>query len=150
MGFFNDFGKKTTEATSKITKETKLRLKMSDSKSKINNLYEEIGKKVYEKHVRNESIDIKKELNEECEKIDALAKEIEEARLEILKLNNKKICPNCNAEIEKDAAFCSKCGKKIEQVVEEVPKDVKEAEKVSEEIKEEIKEEKKETKKKEK
>ncbi len=145
MGFFNDIGKKTTEATNKITKETKLRLKMSENKSKISNLYEEIGKKVYEKHVRNESINIKKDLKEECEKIDALATEVEEARLEILKLNNKKICPKCSAEIEKDAAFCSKCGEKIEQVVEEVPTDVEEAEKVSEDIKEEVaKEEKKE------
>ena len=28
MGFFNDLGKKTTEATSKITKETKLKMNL--------------------------------------------------------------------------------------------------------------------------
>ena len=38
-GFFNELGKKTTEATSKITKETKLKLKMSDNKGKINSIY---------------------------------------------------------------------------------------------------------------
>jgi len=135
MGFFNDIGKKTTEATSKITKEAKLKLKMGDNKNKINNLYQEIGKKVYEKHVREESIDIKEELKVECEKIDALSKEIEDARLEILKLNNKRLCPNCFAEVEKTAAFCSKCGEKLEAEVEvaEVPANVEEAEKTAKE-----------------
>ena len=58
MGFFNELGKKTSEATNKITKETKLRLKMGDNKNKINNIYQEIGKKVYEKHARKKSINI--------------------------------------------------------------------------------------------
>lgn len=116
MGFFNEFGKKTSEATSKITKETKLKIKINDSKNKISDIYEEIGKKVYEKHVREENISIKEELQEECAKIDGLSKEIEEARKEILQLNNKRQCPSCYAELEKDAAFCSKCGQKLENV----------------------------------
>ena len=141
MGFFNELGKKTSEATNKITKEAKLKLKMGDNKSKINNLYQEIGKKVYEKHTREENIDIKEELKEECEKIDALSKEIEEARLEILKLNNKRLCPNCFSEVEKSASFCSKCGEKLEQEVEvtEVPENVEEAESTAKEVKEENK-----------
>ena len=139
MGFFNEIGKKTTEATSKITKETKLKLKINDNKNKISDLYEEIGKKVYEKHVRSEEISIKEELQEECAKIDELSKEIEEARKEILILNNKRQCPKCYAEIEKDALFCSKCGQKQEistaEVVEpeQVPEEIKEVEKVAEE-----------------
>lgn len=126
MGFFNEIGKKTTEATSKITKETKLKLKINESKNKISDLYEEIGKKVYEKHVREENISIKEELQEECEKIDNLSKEIEEARREILKLNNKRQCPECYAEIEKDAAFCSKCGHKLEAIEVVKPEQVPE------------------------
>ena len=137
MGFFNDIGKKTSEATSKITKETKLKLKMGDNKSKINSLYQEIGKKIYEKHVR-ENGTVDEDLKEEIEKIDTLSKEIEEARLEVLKLNNKRLCPNCLAEIEKTAAFCSKCGEKLEAEVEvtEVPENVKEAEEAAKEAKE--------------
>lgn len=115
MGFFNEIGKKTSEATSKITRETKLKLKINENKNKISDLYEEIGKKVYEKHVREENISIKEELQEECEKIDTLSKEIEESRLEILKLNNKRQCPKCFAEIDKDASFCSKCGEKLQE-----------------------------------
>ena len=39
MGFFNEIGKKTSEATSKITKETKLKLKINDNKNKIEDIY---------------------------------------------------------------------------------------------------------------
>ena len=112
MGFFNDLGKKTTEATNKIAKETKLKMKINDNKGKIKEIYEEIGKKVYEKHVREEHIDIKAELIEECSEIDELSNEIEEARKEILLLKHKKMCKKCFAEIDDDAQFCSKCGEK--------------------------------------
>lgn len=119
MGFFDTIGKKASEAydvttkkTGEIAKEAKLKMKISENKSKINDLYEEIGKKVYEKHVRQENIDIKTELEEECTKIDVLANEIESCQNSILKLKDKKKCPKCNAEIDSKAVFCSKCGEK--------------------------------------
>ena len=56
MGFFSDLGKKTSETTSKIAKETKLKLKINENKGKIDDIYEEIGKKVYEKHIREEKV----------------------------------------------------------------------------------------------
>ena len=137
MGFFNELGKKTTEATNKITKETKLKLKINDNKNKISDFYEEIGKKVYEKHVREENINIKEELQEQCNKIDELSKEIEEARKEILLLNKKRQCPKCYAEIDKESVFCSKCGEKL-QTEENVEKEVEvvEPEQVPEESEE--------------
>ena len=125
MGFFDNLGKKasaaydaTAEKTSKIAKEAKLRMKMNENKSEINNIYKEIGKKVYEKHVREENIDIKTELEEECTKIDVLSAEIETCLKSILELKEKKQCEKCHAEIELNASFCPKCGEK--QPVEEV------------------------------
>ena len=119
MEFFNKLGKKvsatydaTAEKTSKLAKEAKLRMKMNENKSDINDIYKEIGKKVYEKHVREENIDIKTELEEECTKIDVLATEIETCLKSILELKNKKQCPKCHAELELDAVYCSKCGEK--------------------------------------
>ena len=57
MGFFDTLGKKATEAynvttkkTGELAKEAKLRMKINENKSNINDLYKEIGKKVYEKH----------------------------------------------------------------------------------------------------
>lgn len=147
MGFFNDLGKKTTETTSKIAREAKLKMKITENKGKIKDLYGEIGRKIYENHVREEDIDIKEFVSDDCSKIDTLSKEIEDARKEILVLNNKKICKKCFAEIEKDSIFCPKCGEKqkeektvlekAEEKLEEVnvsPENEKEAEIVKEEL----------------
>lgn len=112
MGFFNELGKKTTETTTKIAREAKLKMKITENKGKIKDLYEEIGRKIYENHVREENVDIKEFINDDCSKIDSLSQEIEDARKEILILNNKKMCKNCFAEIEKNALFCPKCGEK--------------------------------------
>ena len=153
MGFFSDLGKKTSETTGKIARETKLKMKINENKGKIEDIYEEIGKKVYEKHIREENIDIKTDLAEECSKLDALSKEIEDARLEILKLNQKKLCSKCSAEIEAGAVFCPKCGEKQtseptikEEALEklenaEIPPEKKEE---AEAVKEDLKEEKQE------
>ena len=121
MGFFDNLGKKasaaydaTAEKTSKLAKEAKLRMKINENKSNIKDLYEEIGKKVYEKHVREENIDINTDLEEECTKIDILTNQIEEILNECLELNNKKQCLKCFAKIDKDCKFCPECGTKQE------------------------------------
>ncbi len=119
MDFFDKLGKKasetykvTAEKTSKIAKEAKLKMKMNENKSNIEDIYKEIGKKVYEKHVREENIDIKKDLEEECTKIDVLSAEIETYLKECLELKDLRQCKNCSSKIEKDAKFCPECGEK--------------------------------------
>ena len=117
MEFFDKITKKATETykgaaekTGKIAKEAKLKLKINDNKSKINDLYQEIGKKVYQKHTANEELCIKKDLEEECAKIDILSSEIETYHKEILNLSDVKVCVNCKEPMDKDAKFCPKCG----------------------------------------
>ena len=119
MGFFDKLGKKasaaydaTAEKTGKLAKEAKLRMKINENKSDINDLYKEIGRKVYEKHVREENIDIKSELEEECTKIDVLSAEIETCLKSILELKDKRQCEQCHTEIDIKADFCQKCGAK--------------------------------------
>lgn len=123
MGFFDNLGKKaskaydvTAEKTGKIAKEAKYRMKMNENKSDINDIYKEIGKKVYEKHIREENIDIKTELEEECTKIDVLSAEIETCLKSILELKERKQCEECHTEIELDFQFCPKCGAKQPEV----------------------------------
>lgn len=126
MDFLNKLGKKvsetydtTAEKTSKIAKEAKLRMKMNENKSDINDLYKQIGKKVYENHVKESDIDLKTELEEELTKIDVLSAEIETCLKTILELKDRKKCPKCSSEIERNVAFCPVCGEKQEEEIKE-------------------------------
>ena len=76
MEFFDKLGKKASEAykvtadkTGKIAKEAKLKMKMADLKGQANDIYMEIGKKVYEKHVKEETLDIKKRIRRRVYKV---------------------------------------------------------------------------------
>lgn len=122
MEFFDKLGKKASEAykmtadkTGKIAKETKMKFRIGELKSQINDIYEEIGKKVYEKHVQKEEISMQNDLEESCTKIDVLSDEIESLLKQCLELKDKKQCPKCFKEIEKDAKFCPTCGAKQEE-----------------------------------
>ena len=121
MEFFNKISEKASTAykvtaakTGKLAKEAKLKLKMSNLKSQINDIYLHIGAKIYEKHLLKEDINIKNDLEEECTKIDILTNQIEEILNECLELNNKKQCLKCFAKIDKDCKFCPECGTKQE------------------------------------
>ena len=119
MEFFDKLGKKASEAykitadkTGKIAKETKMKLKINDLKSQVNDIYEEIGKKVYEKHKREEEISIEKDLEEECIKIDVISDEIDNLLKQCLELKDKKQCQNCYKQISIEDKYCSNCGAK--------------------------------------
>ena len=131
MEIFNKIGKKASEAykvtadkTGKLAKEAKLRMKIADLKSQISDIYKEIGKKVYENHVREEKVDLEKELEEECTKIDVMSAEIETNLKQCLELKDKRKCEKCFAEIDKDVKFCPECGAKQEEVEENEAKEV--------------------------
>ena len=133
MGFFDDLSKKasqtyknTAERTNKFTREMKLKSLINDDKNKIEKIYCEIGKKIYEKHIREENIDIKSEIAEESAKIDAYCKEIEDMNTELRALKDLRLCKVCASEIPITAKFCPKCGAVQEEttadnVVEKIP-----------------------------
>lgn len=149
MSFFNDLGKKTTETTAKIATEAKLKIEIAENKERIKEFYEELGRKVYENHIREENININDLISKDCSKIDSLSEQIANARNQILELNNKKMCKKCFAEIETSSIFCSQCGErqteeettleKAEEKLEKAeisPKNTKEAEIVKEKLEE--------------
>lgn len=119
MDFFDKLGEQasktykfTAEKTSKLAKEAKLKMKMNEHKAQVEDLYREIGKKMYMHHVNDKTldIDIAAVLEEECIQIDELCDRIEEERKELLTLKDKKQCPNCFCEIELEYNYCPNCG----------------------------------------
>ncbi len=109
--------KMTAEKTSKIAKETKIKMQISEHKKDIKDIYIEIGEAVYEKFVRDEDLDLEA-LKQSCEEIQILSDKIVKCKDEILKLKEKKQCKNCYEEIEIVANYCPNCG--FEQEAEEV------------------------------
>ncbi len=122
--------KYTAEKTTKIAKETKLKIKINDYKKEIEKIYREIGETVYEKSVMDTEIN-KEEVKQKCDDIDCLSGKIVECKNEILELKEKRQCKNCYQEIELDANYCPNCGyeqEKIEADIEQEDEEVIEEE----------------------
>ena len=128
MDFFEKLGKKATETfnsaaekTNKIASEAKIRIKMNDCKSKIKDIYQDIGKIVYQKFVLEGKLEVKEDIQEQLSKIKEYTDQIEEYEKQILELTNLKQCENCKNKIDKNAKFCPECGaEQPEEVVHEV------------------------------
>ena len=110
--------KYTAEKTTKIAKETKLKMQINEYKSDIKDLYIEIGENVYEKYEKNEELD-KSDLQAKCEMIDELSNKIVECKDEILKIKERRQCKNCYEEIDLFANYCPNCGAEQEKIVVE-------------------------------
>ena len=117
MDFFEKLGKKATETfnsaaekTNRIASETKLKFKINDCKSKIKDLYQDIGKVVYQKFVLDGNLEIKGDIEEQLSKISDFTKQIEEYEMQILELRDLKQCDSCKNKIDRSAKFCPECG----------------------------------------
>ncbi len=115
----------TAEKTSKIAKETKIKMQINEHKGDIKDIYVEIGEAVYEKFVKDEELDLK-DLEQKCEEIQVLSEKIVKCKDEILKLKEKKQCKNCYEEIEISANYCPNCGFEQETIEEKIEEDKEE------------------------
>lgn len=89
---------------------TKLRKTIADNEDKIERLYKEIGKTMYENYKTSNEEEIN--LTEIYENIDNIYIEIDEAKEKICEIKNLRICSNCGAELTRDIQFCPECGTK--------------------------------------
>ena len=121
MDFFDKLSKKasetykvTAEKTTKIAKETKLKLEISNYKSNMEDLYKIVGKKIYQKYAAQEIAPIEgATFQDELNKLDTISEKIDIANKEIMSLKDKIKCQNCNYEMSEEYEYCPKCGTKI-------------------------------------
>lgn len=100
----------TTEKADRFAKELKLKMKINENKSKIENLYNEIGEAIYRIHINGENSDAEESIRITCNEIDEIAKQISQMSEELLKIKDKRQCKNCHQEIDRESKYCPNCG----------------------------------------
>ncbi len=100
----------TVDKTDRLTKEAKIKIKMSNLKSDIEDIYMAIGKEVYNLYLTKQDKSINENLRIDCMRIDDISFEIDELSKKVLELKNKKKCYNCFTEIGRCDNFCFNCG----------------------------------------
>lgn len=115
MAIFGNLGKKIGDAAQSAAKNTKEMVEASKINNSINGvegsikaLYYELGEKFYRK--LGASPDIDAELMEICHKVKQHENELVDLKIKLLEAKNVWVCPKCEIEIDKENAFCVKCG----------------------------------------
>lgn len=116
MAFFDDIGKKITNAgqevvqqTKNLTDTTRLNGKISENKKEMSQLLFEMGNDYYKKHKKDKNC----EEQEYIDRINALFLEILKCQKEIEEIKNASVCKVCGARIAEGAAFCMNCGARV-------------------------------------
>lgn len=150
MAFFDELKKNLSGVTDTVAKTSenvmkksstaieiqKAKLKKVSLEGDMKELYASLGKLYFEEYADG---DMPKEMAELCEKITSCQHAINEAEQRAALLKGVVICSNCQAEVDKDASYCPKCGAEIIHVVEEdenVDVDAASSEEVDDEVSE--------------
>ncbi|MEG2310370.1 MAG: zinc ribbon domain-containing protein [Clostridia bacterium] len=102
------------DKSGKFIEDTKFKMSISDKETKVNEIYEVIGKTVYDSYKQGE--DVGHVFTKEAKKVDKLFNEIDEMKTKVLYNKGLKICCNCGEMISFEAQFCSNCGEKQKKV----------------------------------
>ena len=86
---------------------------ISDKNLSIKRYYDEIGRLYYGQYKDN-NVDVTKDINNRCESVTKLYRDIEELKQKILFEKGLKLCPSCKQENNLEYAFCFKCGNKFD------------------------------------
>ena len=118
MAFFEQIGKKITNAGQSVAQQTKnfadvtqLNSAISESEKKISQIFLNIGQMYYEAHKH----DLEAEYQENITEISNLYSEIAQNQEKIKQIKGVVKCPQCGANVPLNASFCNACGAKIER-----------------------------------
>lgn len=100
--------KEVAKRTSNVIAHTKLTFAVNEAQSKIKDIYGEIGKTLYTKHL--DGIDCGEDFTDSFAQLDNLMDEVEALTAKIAELKNSLKCPECGAYNSSESDYCSKCG----------------------------------------
>lgn len=118
MGFFDETFEKAKDMFGVAAKKTeevaalgKQKYDIVSLKSKLSKNYEALGMIYYNQLDANNIDDEKTKLT--VMRIRENLKDIEKANAELLRIKNKKVCPQCSAGLDPKSAYCNACGAKL-------------------------------------
>ena len=116
MDFFEQLGKKLTDAGQNVVQQTKsiadvvrLNSEVSAKERAITQLYIKIGQAYYDRHKNDSDAEDFQTISE----IYRLYKEIAQCQETIKRIKGVTKCPGCGADVPMGAAFCNVCGEQI-------------------------------------
>ena len=108
-------GSELAKVTKDVTENASLHAQIVSEESKIREQYRIIGEMFYNECEGDIEVmeTIADAYREAFEKISVSKWKIDNAKETIAKNKGVACCPECGANVEKSASFCSKCGKKV-------------------------------------
>lgn len=127
MSFFEDIGKKITEAgqgavrkTKDIADSARSSSMISDEEKRINSFYTEIGRAYYAKYAESDDC----EFSGMISMINESKKRIKDLREQDAARRGMIVCAKCGTALPADSSFCYSCGAQV-QAAEQAPTDDK-------------------------
>ncbi|GAB2720860.1 zinc ribbon domain-containing protein [Paenibacillus thermoaerophilus] len=97
---------------------TRIHAQISGKEKEIANLYQQLGKRVFDAYVTGDLQSAEPNIAEYSGKVIEIQKEIEVLKQKIREIKNEKQC-ECGTTVPADALFCSSCGRKLETPAKE-------------------------------
>lgn len=98
--------------TGNVVDQTKVKFAISDTKSKMEDIFTKIGGALYKSHVNGDDAP---DFAETFAKLDELKNELDDLKDQLCRLKDTKQCPSCSTYNDKNNEFCAKCGRKFEE-----------------------------------
>ena len=124
MGLLDEISKKivkssqaTVNKTKSIAETLKINNQIAEEQRAITAFYAQIGEKYY---VLNKAAPAD-EYAHFCDRVTAGLSRVAELQMEIQRLKNTKVCPNCGADCPINVQFCAACGTQLPQLDQPVP-----------------------------
>ncbi len=109
---FTIAAQKTKETSESVLEIAKLKYKLVEINSEIEETFKEIGKLVYN---AGEEEDITDQIKKMCDEITSLTEKRDDMQENFNELVNKKQCPKCSMKLDKDFEYCPKCGHNFDE-----------------------------------
>lgn len=106
-----NLGKQVVDKTNGFVSLAKIKFAISEEKNKINEIYADIGRTVYDNYTKGDYVE--EEIREFCENIDKHSEELMTLQKRAEEAGGGIKCHECGENNRKDSSFCSKCGTPI-------------------------------------